>query len=50
MAAIHKVAIVGGGIGGLCLALALRERGLTADVYERAPELTEIGAAVPALA
>jgi salicylate hydroxylase len=41
-----RVAIVGGGIGGLSLALALRERGLTAEVYERAAELTEIGAAI----
>jgi len=41
-----RVAIVGGGIGGLTLAIALRQRGLAADVYEQAPELTEIGAAV----
>src|SRR5467141_64131 len=41
-----RVAIVGAGIGGLSLGLALGERGLTADVYEQAPELTEIGAAI----
>ncbi len=41
-----KVAIVGGGIGGLVLALALRERGISFDVYEQADELREIGAAV----
>ena len=41
-----RIGIVGGGIGGLTLALALRRRGLTADVYEQAPELREIGAAV----
>ena len=41
-----RIAIVGGGIGGLTLALALRKRGLEAHVYEQAPELTEIGAAV----
>jgi salicylate hydroxylase len=41
-----RVAIIGAGIGGLSLALALRERGLTADVYEQAPELTEVGAAI----
>jgi salicylate hydroxylase len=40
------VAIVGAGIGGLSLALALRERGLHAEVFEQAPELTEIGAAI----
>lgn len=41
-----RIAIVGGGIGGLTLALALRQRGLAANVYEQAAELTEVGAAV----
>jgi len=41
-----RVAIIGAGIGGLSLALALRERGMRADVYEQAPELIEIGAAI----
>jgi salicylate hydroxylase len=41
-----RVAIIGGGIGGLSLGLALRERGMSADVYEQAPQLTEIGAAI----
>ncbi len=41
-----RIAIVGGGIGGLTLALALRQRGMEAEVFEQAPELTEIGAAV----
>src|SRR3954462_6051301 len=41
-----RIAIVGAGIGGLSLALALRERGLAAEVYEQAAELTEIGAAI----
>jgi salicylate hydroxylase len=41
-----RVGIVGGGIGGLTLSLALRQRGLAADVYEQASELREIGAAV----
>jgi salicylate hydroxylase len=41
-----RIAIVGAGIGGLTLALALRQRGLAADVYEQAFELREIGAAV----
>ena len=41
-----EVAIVGGGIGGLVLALALRERGISFEVYEQAGELREIGAAV----
>src|SRR6476620_5178192 len=41
-----KVAVVGGGIGGLVHALALRERGISIEVYEQADELREIGAAV----
>jgi salicylate hydroxylase len=41
-----KIAIVGGGIGGLTLALALREHGIAADIYEQADELREVGAAV----
>jgi salicylate hydroxylase len=41
-----RIAIVGGGIGGLTLAVALRQRGIEADVYEQAPELAEIGAAI----
>jgi salicylate hydroxylase len=41
-----RVAIVGAGIGGLSLALALREKGLRSEVFEQAAELTEIGAAI----
>lgn len=41
-----RIAIVGGGIGGLTLALALRLHGIEARVYEQAAQLTEIGAAV----
>jgi salicylate hydroxylase len=41
-----RIAIIGAGIGGLSLGLALRERGLTANVYEQARQLTEIGAAI----
>lgn len=41
-----KVAIVGGGIGGLVLGLALREHGVSFELYEQADELREIGAAV----
>jgi salicylate hydroxylase len=41
-----RIAIVGGGIGGLSLALALRERGVAAEVFEQAAQLTEIGAAI----
>lgn len=41
-----RVAIVGAGVGGLALALALRERGIDAQLYERTGELREVGAAV----
>jgi salicylate hydroxylase len=41
-----RIAIVGAGIGGLSLALALRERGVRAEVFEQAAQLTEIGAAI----
>jgi salicylate hydroxylase len=41
-----RIAVVGAGIGGLTLALALRQRGLEADIYEQAAQLTEIGAAI----
>ena len=36
--------IIGAGIGGLTTALALHQRGIRADVYERAAELCEVGA------
>jgi salicylate hydroxylase len=39
-----QIAIVGGGIGGLAAALALRARGLSATVFEQSGELREIGA------
>ncbi|WP_314961435.1 FAD-dependent oxidoreductase [Bradyrhizobium cosmicum] len=41
-----QIAIVGGGIGGLTAALALRARGLSVTVFEQADELREIGARV----
>jgi 2-polyprenyl-6-methoxyphenol hydroxylase-like FAD-dependent oxidoreductase len=41
-----RIAIVGGGIGGLTVALALREFGFEAEVYEQAPELLDVGAAI----
>lgn len=46
MASPRRIAIVGGGIGGLTLALALRGYDVRADIYEQAPELREVGAAV----
>ncbi len=41
-----RVAIIGGGIGGLTAAHALRRRGIEIAVYEATPELREIGAGV----
>src|SRR5437016_5476223 len=41
-----RVAVNGGGIGGLTAALSLRQAGLEVDVYEQAPELTQIGGGI----
>ncbi|MFG2408463.1 FAD-dependent oxidoreductase [Streptomyces brevispora] len=38
------VAVIGGGIAGLTLALALRREGIDCTVFERSPEPTEVGA------
>ncbi|KAJ4172504.1 hypothetical protein NW754_002704 [Fusarium falciforme] len=41
------IAIAGGGIAGFITAIALRKHpGVNVQVYERAPELTEIGASI----
>jgi salicylate hydroxylase len=40
------IIVIGGGIGGLTTALALLQRGLDVEVYERAPVLREVGAGV----
>jgi len=39
-----RIAIVGGGLGGLAAALFLRQAGHDATVYEQAPVLREVGA------
>jgi 2-polyprenyl-6-methoxyphenol hydroxylase-like FAD-dependent oxidoreductase len=39
-----RVAIVGGGIGGLSVAIALRKLGLRPTVFEAAPEIKPLGA------
>jgi salicylate hydroxylase len=39
-----KAIVIGGGIGGLTTALALRDKGIEVEVYEQASELREIGA------
>jgi salicylate hydroxylase len=42
-----KVAIIGGGLSGLTLAIALRQRGRDVTVYERVAKLgDEIGAGI----
>jgi salicylate hydroxylase len=41
-----RIAIVGGGLAGLAAAHALRTVGIKAEVFEQAPALGEIGAAV----
>jgi salicylate hydroxylase len=43
---VTRVAIVGGGIGGLTAARALCRRGIEVAIYEAASELREIGAGV----
>lgn len=41
-----RMLVVGGGIGGLSTAIALRRAGVEAEVFERAPELREVGAGI----
>lgn len=41
-----NIAIAGGGIGGLTLALALHQRGISCTVYEAAPQLRPLGVGV----
>ena len=41
-----RIAIIGGGIGGLTVALALKEFGFEAEIYEQAPALLDVGAAI----
>jgi 2-polyprenyl-6-methoxyphenol hydroxylase-like FAD-dependent oxidoreductase len=41
-----RVILIGSGIAGLSAALALRKVGIDATVYERAPELREVGAGI----
>ncbi|MBA0052372.1 FAD-dependent oxidoreductase [Streptomyces sp. AJS327] len=42
----YEVTIVGGGLGGLTAALALRQRGLRVTVLEQADQLGEVGAGI----
>jgi len=45
----QEIAIVGGGICGLALAMNLHERGIACRVYERAPEIRELGVGITLL-
>ncbi len=42
-----KVIIIGGGIGGVTAAIALKRAGMDVTVYERAEELREVGSGLP---
>jgi 5-methylphenazine-1-carboxylate 1-monooxygenase len=44
-----RIAVVGGGIGGLALALGLHQRGIACDVYEGVAELKELGVGITLL-
>lgn len=41
-----KIAIIGGGIGGLTTALALQKNNLDVTIYESAPEIKPVGAGI----
>src|SRR6516165_374984 len=41
-----RIAVIGGGIGGLTAAVALYQAGFEVNVYEQAPELTEVGGGI----
>ncbi|MEA2988127.1 MAG: hypothetical protein QOG83_838 [Alphaproteobacteria bacterium] len=41
-----RVIIIGGGIGGLTAAVALRQRGIEVEVHERSARLEEVGAGI----
>ena len=43
---MHEVLVVGGGIGGLTLALELRRRNIACRVFEAAPEIKPLGVGV----
>ena len=41
-----RILIAGGGIGGLTAALCLARKGFDVEVFEQAPEFSEIGAGI----
>ena len=44
-----RLAIVGGGIGGLTLALELHDAGIDCEIYEAAPRLAPVGVGINVL-
>jgi len=42
----QKIAVIGGGLGGLAAALSLHRAGFEVDLYEQAPELNEVGGGI----
>ena len=46
---LKKVAIVGAGLGGLAVAIALHKQGINAQVYEKAGFLRSVGAGLSIL-
>ena len=46
MSVVDKVLVVGGGISGLCLAIALRDRGVAVDIAELKTEWTVYGVGI----
>src|SRR4030081_2605890 len=47
--AVHSVAVVGAGIGGLAVAATLRRIGIDVQVYEQASRFARIGAGIQML-
>lgn len=43
---MREASIIGGGIGGLCTAVALQQRGYTVQVYEQTARLKPVGAGI----
>jgi salicylate hydroxylase len=41
---VEHAAIIGAGVAGLTAALALAKHGISSEIFEQAPALTEVGA------
>lgn len=46
MGAIHRIAIVGAGLGGAAAAASLQQAGFEVDIYEQAPHFARLGAGI----